>query len=92
MSSPNLSGPTQRQIDDAWEALVDFDFFNRFGGEIKAESPNLAEQFADYTLDQMGTQRLTSPLFWTFYEAALDQGLPAHEAIQAAHDLTPEFG
>ena len=80
MTPPDLPDIIEGQIDEAWEALSDFDFFNRFGCEIKTESldgrvvnsrhPTSNGSPAAHTTLPFGSSTMRR---WT-----LDQGLPAH--------------
>jgi hypothetical protein len=93
MPSPNqLPPPWQARRDTVWDELVDFDFYNRFHGEIQRDSQVLAERWADETLERVGRPRLTSKLFWSIYDVMRSEGLGATTALRYAVSLTPELG
>ena len=90
MSKPELlSEPWQGRLDAVWTELVDEDFYSRYDGEIRRDSLVLAEQWANETLQWVGTQRLTSDLFWRHYDEASENGLSVLASLHYAARCMP---
>ncbi len=82
----------QPRIAAVWEELVDFDFHCRPNCEVKEDSLELAEKWANETLHLAGPQRITSPLFWSHQAEATNCGLGVLAALHYATRMTPELG
>ncbi len=67
--------PWKTRIDALWNELADADFFNRYDGEIKKNSQELAGIAAFEILKGVGRQRLTSEAFWNHYDDATNGGM-----------------
>ena len=87
-----LPAPWQSRRDAVWGDLVDFDFYNRFDGEIRKDSQVLAEGWATETLERVGRPRLTSDLFWSVFDVLHGEGVALPEALDCAVRATPELG
>ena len=75
-------------MEEVWDALTDFHFLNHYGGEIRADSLELANAWATSILNAVGHQRVSSDRFWNLYRAAKARGLEVHDALGDAYNRT----
>ena len=83
-----LPEPLRSRMEDARASLASLYFFNT---PISPDTPGLAEEWTENVLEAVGRARLASPVFWSFYQAALEAGETAHGAIQEATSRTPHL-